>query len=1296
MGSSLALVGLPTGLTALQISCGQNFACALMSDRNVYCWGGGGYYQLGTGLQPLSGNSPPTQRVLLPSALGQVASVSCGHYFCCVLMTNAGITCWGRNNMGQVGIGTALTVGASMATLQLVQLPTGEVATSISMGSQHSCALLKSGSIACWGDNTKGQLGIGTTATVGNLAGQMGTALVLAKLPTGAKAIAISCSLQATCAILNDGRAACWGYNTNGALGIGTATDVGTTLATVGSSMQNMMLPCGLPGAYSAGGTTCSVCSAGSYSTAAFAASATTCQSCGAGTYSQSGAATCLSCTAGYYCAGMSDRTPCTAGTYSTALGATAAGTCSNQCAAGSYSPSGSSACTLCAAGTFSTASAGTAVATCVSCAAGFYSTALGATYAATCASCTAGTYSATLGATAAATCLNCAAGTYSTALAATAVATCVQCAAGIYSAAGASVCLSCTAGTYSPAAASSACLNCSSGTWSTAGSSSTCSNSCAAGRYTNTEGATAADACLLCPVGSFGVEAGAGCASCGIFGVVDMGIPTGYAYHLCAVFTGGTRMACWGDNPKNELGVGDITNRGASSATAGDNMALVLLPSNTIVVSASNGLYFTCILTSTGRVGCWGENINGALGLGSTLAAQLGNALVYASMPTGTRVVALSCGQSSSCALLNDRRVVCWGNNADGRLGIGSIVGANAKIGDAAGEMGDALQAVQMPSGTYAVGISCGDTTACALLNNGSVACWGGDLYGNLGTGSAASRGDNPDELGEKFLLTKLPTNTKAVAVAAAQKHICVLLDNGKIACFGYNSEGQLGTGDLTNRGLLASQVGDSTALVLLPTGTKAVSLALADAHTCALLDNGKAYCWGRNLEGQLGIGSATSVTTAALMGNSLQPVLLPTGSTVLKMIASFRKTCALILRAGQKQMVCWGLNQNVNMGGGNLGIGNVNAVGTNTASMGDSLVAVQFPANVETTYATALGATACSTTCLAGSYSGYGLSPCALCGAGTYSLAGARSCTNCGAGTFSDASAATAVATCVSCGAGTYSGVAAAAACVVCASCSTNAIATQTCAAGSTSDTTACVCSTGYTGNGFTCGGASAACAPGTYPSAVGSTACLSCQLGTFSTASGATDASTCLPCGAGTYTNTTASTGCLQCAAGTYSTGLGYSTACAPCLANSFCRLAATTPEPCPPHTWSAPGASSRLDCACDKGFWCKYTKRITMTVTLNCTLGDFNNNVGNVRTEMIAAIAAAANVAPSQVVINGLLPHSLARHRGGDRRVSVTVSGATDMKKLQKCRAVAAYEWREAHGVRAITSNRGQKV
>jgi hypothetical protein len=242
------------------------------------------------------------------------------------------------------------------------------------------------------------------------------------------------------------------------------------------------------------------------------------------------------------------------------------------------------------------------------------------------------------------------------------------------------------------------------------------------------------------------------------------------------------------------------------------------------------------------------------------------------------------------------------------------------------------------------------------------------------------------------------------------------VLLDNGKICCFGYNSDGQLGTGDTVDRGGSVSQVGDLTSFVLLPTGTRAMSMALGEAHTCALLDNGKAYCWGRNTEGQLGIGSTTNVNTGAQMSNSLQAVLLPPGSTVLNLVAAYRKTCALLLTAGQKQIVCWGLNQNANMGGGNLGIGNVNAVGSTAGSMGINSVPVQFPTNVATTYATGLGTTACSTACWAGSYFSSS-TVCTTCVAGTYTLGtAATACDTCTAGGFSGATA------CLQCVAGTY----------------------------------------------------------------------------------------------------------------------------------------------------------------------------------------------------------------------------------------------------------------------------------
>ena len=269
---------------------------------------------------------------------------------------------------------------------------------------------------------------------------------------------------------------------------------------------------------------------------------------------------------------------------------------------------------------------------------------------------------------------------------------------------------------------------------------------------------------------------------------------------------------------------------------------------------------------------------------------------------------------------------------------------------------------------------------------------------------------------------------------------------------------------------------------------------------------------------------------------------------------------------------------------------------------------------------------------------------------GSGLILIAWTSTVTSCPAGSYSTASAVT---TCTSCTAGTYSTALAATAC------------------------TNCVAGTYFTGTG-----------------AQASATCARCGAGAYSTASGAASGATCTNCTAGTYSTAlgiTTGASCLACVSGTFAAASG-AIACSPCTANFFCPPSTTAPQQCPSHTWSAPGASSRLDCACDKGFRCRYTKRITVILTLNCTLEDFNNNVGNVRTEMIAAIAAAAHVDPSQVVINGVLPHSLARHRRDTQRISVTVSGATGMDPMQKCRVVTAYEWREAHDVRiAITSN-----
>ena len=133
MGSALVLVSLPTGLTALMISCGQSFTCALLSDRNVvYCWGVNSNGELGIASSAVSANNPPTQRVLLPSTFGPVAAVSCGISHTCVLLVNGSVACWGLNTGAPLGTGAVASLGkteAEMAALQLVQLPTGQVAT---------------------------------------------------------------------------------------------------------------------------------------------------------------------------------------------------------------------------------------------------------------------------------------------------------------------------------------------------------------------------------------------------------------------------------------------------------------------------------------------------------------------------------------------------------------------------------------------------------------------------------------------------------------------------------------------------------------------------------------------------------------------------------------------------------------------------------------------------------------------------------------------------------------------------------------------------------------------------------------------------------------------------------------------------------------------------------------------------------------------------------------------------------------------------------------------------------------
>ncbi|MFM7618137.1 MAG: RCC1 domain-containing protein [Actinomycetes bacterium] len=144
-----------------------------------------------------------------------------------------------------------------------------------------------------------------------------------------------------------------------------------------------------------------------------------------------------------------------------------------------------------------------------------------------------------------------------------------------------------------------------------------------------------------------------------------------------------------------------------------------------------------------------------------------------------------------------------------------------------------------------------------CALLDNGTVKCWGANSGGQLGLGDNQPRGYVPGQMGDTLPAVALGTGRTATQLAAGSTSMCAVLDNGTVKCWGLNYDGELGLGDTNDRGDGPGEMGDALPVVALGTGRTATQLTAVGDHTCALLDNGTVKCWGRNDSGQLGLGA-------------------------------------------------------------------------------------------------------------------------------------------------------------------------------------------------------------------------------------------------------------------------------------------------------------------------------------------------------------------------------------------------------------------------------------------------------
>jgi alpha-tubulin suppressor-like RCC1 family protein len=218
---------------ASAVSAGGGFACALLSGGTVQCWGNNDSQQLGNGANygPQGQDPPNSSTPVTVSNLTTATAVSAGEVSACALLSGGTIQCWGGNGLGELGNGTTTNSSTPVAVSNITN------ATAVSAGYNFACALLSGGTVQCWGYNANGELGDGTTTGPQTCDGDP-----CSTAPTAVSninsATAVSAGDAFACALLSGGAIQCWGYNSDGELGNGTTTINSTTPVAV-SNINN-------------------------------------------------------------------------------------------------------------------------------------------------------------------------------------------------------------------------------------------------------------------------------------------------------------------------------------------------------------------------------------------------------------------------------------------------------------------------------------------------------------------------------------------------------------------------------------------------------------------------------------------------------------------------------------------------------------------------------------------------------------------------------------------------------------------------------------------------------------------------------------------------------------------------------------------------------------------------------------------------------------------------------------------------------------------------------------------------
>ncbi len=260
----------------------------------------------------------------------------------------------------------------------------------------------------------------------------------------------------------------------------------------------------------------------------------------------------------------------------------------------------------------------------------------------------------------------------------------------------------------------------------------------------------------------------------------------------------------------------------------------------------------------------------------------------------------AIDAGGSYSCGLITLGRGYCWGLNDHSQLGAKSDSLCFSAIGtrtdtteaDAATKQCSLVPLRVAPEIAF-ITVSAGDSSACGIATTGRAYCWGTNIHGELGDGSNGLRAT--------ATIVTVALNFTAISVGGA--HTCALAVGGAAYCWGQDSLGQLGDARLVNSTTPIPVSGGSGPAIF-------ASISAGLRHTCALLADGTAFCWGSNDSSQLGVGSAGGITDT--------PALVATGLHFTSISAGGSHTCAI---ASGGAAFCWGSNAVGQLGTGAVG---------------------------------------------------------------------------------------------------------------------------------------------------------------------------------------------------------------------------------------------------------------------------------------------------------------------------------------------------------------------------------------